>query len=363
MNILILANNDEGLYQFRKELLIELLKEHVVYATVPPGPYQKDLESLGLRLTLIPFNRHGINPIADIKLFNAYRILIKKVRPAVVLTYTIKPNVYGGIACALAKIPLIANITGLGTAVENGGLMQKITTLLYKVGLCKAKRVFFQNITNQDFMRKKRIVNGNEDLLPGSGVNLEHFILLPYPTSNTIHFSFISRIMKEKGFEQYLDAAIAIHEKHPNTVFHICGMMEQNYESRINELQKLGIVIYHGNVRDVRHIHKISHCTIHPTYYPEGLSNVLLESLACGRPIITTNRSGCKEIVEDGVNGFVVEQRNVLDLVLKIEDFLSLSYEQKKKMGEMGRLKVERYFSRTIVVYKYINEINSIKNG
>lgn len=363
MNILILANNDEGLYQFRKELLVELLKNHVVYATVPDGPYRSDLEKLGIKLTIIPFDRHGVNPISDIKLLCKYLILIKKVRPSVVLTYTIKPNVYGGIACALTKTPLIANITGLGTAVENGGLMQKITTLLYRAGLCKAKKVFFQNQANREFMRKKLVVSGNDDLLPGSGVNLQYFSQLPYPKSSTIHFSFISRIMKEKGFEQYIEAAVEIHRKYPNTVFHICGMMEQNYESVIDALQRKGVVLYHGNIRDVRIIHKISHCTIHPTYYPEGLSNVLLESLACGRPIITTNRSGCKEVVDDGINGFVVEQKNAQDLVQKIENFLSLSYDQKKRMGEMGRLKVERYFSRTIVVNKYMKEINAIQNG
>ena len=363
MNILILANNDEGLYQFRKELLVKLLKEHAVYATVPDGPYRKNLEKLGIKLTIISFDRHGMNPISDIKLLYKYLSLIKEVKPNVVLTYTIKPNVYGGIACAFTKTPFIANITGLGTAVENGGLMQKITTLLYKVGLCKARKVFFQNVANREFMRKKHIINGNDDLLPGSGVNLQHFTKLPYPTSNTIHFSFISRIMKEKGFEQYIEAAVEIRKKYPNTVFHICGMMEQNYKSVIDALQRKGTVLYHGNIRDVREIHKISHCTIHPTYYPEGLSNVLLESLACGRPIITTNRSGCKEVIDDGINGFVVEQRNTQDLVLKIEKFLSLSYEQRMKMGEMGRLKVERYFSRDIVVGKYMKEINAIKNG
>jgi len=148
MNILILANNDEGLYQFRKELLVKLLKEHAVYATVPDGPYGKDLVKLGLKLTIIPFDRHGMNPFSDFKLLCKYLSLIKEVKPNVVLTYTIKPNVYGGIACALNKTPFIANITGLGTAVENGGLLQKITTLLYKVGLCKARKVFFQNVAS-----------------------------------------------------------------------------------------------------------------------------------------------------------------------------------------------------------------------
>ena len=275
-----------------------------------------------------------------------------------VITYTIKPNVYGGIACQLCKVPYVANVTGLGTAVENGGILQKITLALYRMGLRKAKRVFFQNQANLDFMFSHKVVKGAYSLLPGSGVNLERFSPLPYPgEADGIHFVFISRIMREKGIEQYLDAAKYFAECHPELHFHICGFCEPEYKGKLDEYVQNGTVIYHGMVRDVREIHKISHCTTHPSFYPEGISNVLLESCACARPIITTDRSGCREVVDDGVNGYVVKQRDSEDLIQKIEKFLALTHEQRMQMGLAGRAKVEKEFDRKIVVNAYLTEM------
>lgn len=358
MKILILANDDEGLFQFRKELLIELLKSNDVYASVPEGPYKEDLIKLGIQLRIIGVNRHGVNPLEDIILVKQYYKLVKQIEPDIVLTYTIKPNVYGGIVCQLLHVPYIANITGLGTAVENGGLMQRLTVFLYRIGLKRAKKVFFQNTENQKFMLEKGIVRKNYELLPGSGVNLNHFKEMKYPEESVIHFAFISRIMKEKGVEQYLEAAEYIRNKYANTRFHVCGYCEQNYKRKLDSLQQKKIIEYHGCIRDVREMHRISHCTVHPTYYPEGLSNVLLESLACCRPIITTDRSGCREVIEDGVNGFIVKQQDSQDLINQIEKFLSLPHIQKCEMGKAGRKKVEKEFDRRIVVEKYISAIN-----
>jgi galacturonosyltransferase len=166
--------------------------------------------------------------------------------------------------------------------------------------------------------------------------------------------------MKEKGIDQYLEAATYIRDKYPATTFHVCGFCEEAYESKLLELQDEGTIVYHGLVSDVREVIKQTHCTIHPSYYPEGLSNVLLESSACGRAIITTNRAGCREVVEDGVNGYVVEQKNAQDLIDKIEKFLSLNYEEKRQMGIFGREKVEKEFDRNIVVNAYMEEINRI---
>lgn len=361
MRILVLANEDEGLYQFRGELLSELLKENEVFASVPAGKYIKDLEDMGCKVLNTEFNRHGINPIADISLMLKYRKYIRNIKPDLALTYTIKPNVYGGFICGLERVPFFANITGLGTAVETPGLMQKITVLLYKIGLKKATRVFFQNNDNRDFMIKKGVVKNNYTVIPGSGVNLNHFSLLPFPEGAKVEFAFISRIMKQKGIDQYLEAAEIIKSSHPETEFHICGYYDGDYENKIRDYQDRGIVQYHGNLRDVREIHKIIQCTIHPTYYPEGLSNVLLESAASGRAIITTNRSGCREVVDDGINGFVVREKDSNDLAQKIEQFLNMPWEQRKAMGLRGREKVEKEFDRQIVVKAYIDEIRKME--
>ncbi|MCP1126097.1 glycosyltransferase family 4 protein [Bacillus sp. 3103sda1] len=358
--VLILANNDVGLYKFRKELIQELVKEYKVYVSLPYGEFIPRLEELGCKFIDTPISRRGTNPITDLKLLMNYKKIIKEVKPDVVLTYTIKPNVYGGLACKMSGVPYIANITGLGTAVENGGLLQKVTLFLYKLALKEVNFVFFQNEENRKFFINQKIVRDNHRLIPGSGVNLNHYSLLDYPSDTMVNFLFIARVMKEKGIDQYLDAAKYIKERHPNTAFHILGFCEGSYESKLKEMQDSGIIQYHGMQNDVREFHKFSHCTIHPTYYPEGMSNVLLESAASGRPVITTNRSGCREIVDDTINGYIVEQENSRDLIEKIERFINLDYETKKQMGVAGRMKVEREFSRDIVVNAYMNEIEAI---
>lgn len=358
--ILILANNDVGLYKFRKELIEELVKENEVYISLPYGEYVPRLLKLGCEFLDTPISRRGTNPITDLKLLMNYKTIIKNIKPDVVLTYTIKPNVYGGLACRINSVPYIANITGLGTAVENGGLLQKITLFLYKAALKKARCVFFQNKDNEELFNKKNISMQKNKLIPGSGVNLDDYSLLEYPPEDKIHFLFIARVMKEKGIEQYLDAAEFIRKKYSNTIFHILGFCEDSYEEKLREMQEKDIIQYHGMQSDVREFHKISHCTIHPSYYPEGMSNVILESAASGRPVITTNRSGCREIVDNGVNGFIVEEQNSQDLINKIENFLMLDFESKKQMGIAGRKKVVKDFDRKSIIAAYLYEINYV---
>ncbi|MBQ8857252.1 MAG: glycosyltransferase family 4 protein [Lachnospiraceae bacterium] len=361
MKIMILANNDAGLYKFRRELLEELLKEHRVMICLPEGDYIQDMIDMGCEF--IPcdlLERRGMNPLKELKLISFYKKTLKLHQPDIVFTYTIKPNVYGGMVCGKLGIPYAANITGLGTAVENAGLMQKVTLTLYKLGLKKAQMVFFQNSENKNFMLEKKVVKGNYFQLPGSGVNLKHYQPLDYPQGKTIDFVFIARVMKEKGIDNYLDAAEVIRKKYPETRFHICGFCEDDYTDRLNELQEKGIIIYHGMVKDMTAIYKQTSCTIHPTYYPEGLSNVLLESSASARPIITTNRAGCREVIDDGVNGYICKQNDSEDLIKQVEKFLALSWEERRNMGLAGRKKVEKEFDRQIVVNKYLQEVHRI---
>ena len=361
VRVMILANNDVGLYKFRKELVAELLKENEVFICLPEGDFVNRLVEMGAKfLPCALLDRHGTNPVKELKLLSWYRETLKAYHPDIVFTYTIKPNVYGGAACAGLGIPYVANITGLGTAVENGGVMQKITLALYRRGLRKAQKVFFQNAENRDFMLSHNVVKGPYDMLPGSGVNLGQYRVWDYPTGETVDFVFIARVMKEKGIDQYLDAAKAIRKTHPETRFHICGFCEQDYRQELENLQNEDVIIYHGLVDDMTEIYKMAACTVHPTYYPEGLSNVLLESAASGRPIITTNRAGCREVVDDGVNGFVVRERDSGDLIEKIESFLGKNSRERKQMGLQGREKVEREFNRQIVIDKYIQEIRDV---
>ncbi|CAM2899098.1 glycosyltransferase family 4 protein [Salinicoccus roseus] len=359
--VLILVNHEVVIYNFRLEIVERLIeKEYEVYISSPAGEKIEELSALGCKHVDLTINRHGTNVVEELKLLSYYIKTIKRTKPDVVLSFTIKPNIYGGIACRLLNVPLIANITGLGTAVENKSIMQRISIRLYKMAFKKVNCVFFQNTENMEFFNNYNIAVDKHKLLPGSGVNLNRFDVLEYPHDKTTEFVFISRIMKEKGIEQYLEAAQYIKDKYPNTLFHVCGFCEEAYEDQLNELHEQGIIYYHGMVRNVSEILKRSHCTIHPTYYPEGLSNVLLESAASGRPIITTNRSGCREVVEEGKNGYMVEQKNSQALIKAIEKFLELDHKLKKQMGTEGRRKVEKEFDRGIVVDAYLKEVDKV---
>lgn len=358
--ILILANNDIGLYNFRKELIERLIQErNEVYISLPNGERVKDLEKLGCIFVETNVDRRGTNPIKDLKLILKYKNILKKVKPDIVLTYTIKPNIYGGLMCRIKNIPYICNITGLGTATENKSIVQKIVFVLYKCALKRVKCCFVQNSENLQFLTDNKLVDKMRcKLIPGSGVNLKHFKVLPYPNnSENVRFLFISRIMKEKGIEQYLEAAKVIKGKYSNTEFHVLGFCEQEYEAQLQKLTEDGIINYHGLQKDVIPFLQETSCLIHPSYYPEGMSNVLLEASASGRPVITTNRSGCKETVEDGKTGYIIEIKNSQQLIDKIEEFLKLSNEQRKQMGIDARKKVEKEFDRNIVIEEYLKNL------
>lgn len=357
---MILANSDIGLYKFRKELVEELIKEYKVYFSLPRGEFTQYFVDIGCIFVEAKFERRGMNPINELKLLNTYKRIVEMTVPDIILSYTIKPNIYGGMIARIKKIPYIVNITGLGTAVENNILLQKLIVVFYRAAFKNAKVIFFQNYENRYFFEKRKIALGKHRLLPGSGVNLNYYQTAVYPDSKTIKFVFAARIMKEKGIDQYLEMAEAIQKKFSNIEFHICGFCEQDYKTKLEEYSERGIIKYHGMVRDMRDIYRQVHCVIHPTYYPEGLSNVLLEASAVGRPIITTNRSGCREVIEDGINGFLVKERDSKDLIKKVEKFISLPDEKKEAMGLAGRKKVEKEFDRNIVIEKYLEVIKEL---
>lgn len=362
--MLFLVNHDVVIYNFRLEIVEAMLeKGYEVHISSPYGERIDDLINIGCIYHDVKMDRHSTSIVEGIRLINYYRKLNKKIQPDIVFSFTIKPNIYGGFASQLSNVPFVANITGLGTAVENEGLMQKITTLLYKASFRNIQTVFFQNTENQNFFINKNIAIGKHKLLPGSGVNLDRFKVMEYPSDEEISFVFISRIMKEKGIDQYLEAAKYITNKYDNVNFHVCGFLEDDYEQIINEYEDLEIIKYHGMVRDIRKVLKYVHCTVHPTYYPEGMSNVLLESLATGRPIITTNRSGTREIVDDSINGYMIESKSTEKLIDAIEKFIKLCPSKKEKLGINGRKIVEEKYDRCSVVESYNIEIQRLNVG
>lgn len=359
--VLILVNHDMTIYNFRLELVERLLEEgYEVYISSPNGEKIDDLRELGCFYHEIKIDRHGMNPIKELGLVLTYHKLMRQVKPDIVLGYTIKPNTYGALVAGLMGIPFLANITGLGSAVENEGLSQKITLLLYKIAFRKVDRIYFQNEENMQFFAKRNIYPDKYELLPGSGVNLQRFPLQTYPSDGSgIRFAFLSRIMKEKGIEEYLGAAQVLKTRYPDAEFHICGFCEEEYEENLKTLENAGTIICHGMIRDVAGFLKDMHCVVLPSYH-EGMSNVLLEGSATGRPIITTDCAGCREIVEDGINGYMVPTEDTQALVIAMDRFIKLNQTERKLMGLKARTKVEQEFDRQIVVTTYVNAIENL---
>ncbi|WP_322789592.1 glycosyltransferase family 4 protein [Paenisporosarcina antarctica] len=359
--MLVLTNSIKGLYSFRRELIEELIiQKYEVVIAAPEDNKMSYFTQMGCSIVKTSINSRGTNPITDLKLFISYFNLVKNLKPNVVLTYTIKPNVYGGLACRLLRVFYIANITGLGTSIESRGLIQKISLFLYRTGLKKAKCIFFQNEPNKLFFNNNNIVKSKSRLVPGSGVNLTQHSFEEYPEDDRlIKFLFIGRIMKDKGIDELIEAANRVKEKYPNVQFDIVGDREEDYTQLLKELDNNKIIKYHGRQNDVHTFIKKSHATINPSYH-EGMSNVLLESAATGRPVLASNIPGCRETFDEETSGFGFEAKNADSLVEAIIKFIELPYDKKKSMGFAGRRKMEKEYNRKIVINAYIDEINNL---
>lgn len=366
--ILIIANLDVGLYNFRRELLEALLAEpYEVHIALPDGKFIPKLVEMGCIFHETRLERRGMNPVHELQLLRRYRQIVKEVKPDAALTYTIKPNIYGGAVLASERIPYLTNITGLGTAVEGDGLLQKMTIRMYRYAMRRVSCLFFQNQTNEEYFTAKKIAVGKHKRIPGSGVNLERFRYLEYPPEDApVSMLFISRVLKEKGIDQFMEMAQVIKQEHPETEFHILGFCEDDdsapdsYRRRIAKLEEQGILKFEGMQEDIKPFMLKSQCTIHPSFYPEGMSNVCLESAASGRPVITTDRPGCRDTIENGKTGLLVRQQDTQDLIRAVRQFLSMPYEARKQMGMEARAKMEREFDRRIVVESYLKELARI---
>lgn len=363
--VLMLGNSDIVIYNFRRELIEKMIKSgYEVYVSLPYSKRTEALKDMGCIFINTEINGRGTDIFEDIKLCLQYLKTLIKVRPDVVLTYTIKPNIYGGIACRLMRIPYICNITGLGSGYLKNGLVKKIIKILSRISYKKATKIFFQNTSDMNTLINDNILTRNYDLLPGSGVNLERYNLLDYPDKESeVNFSFIARVMKDKGIDEYLEVAKSIKVNYPRVNFSIIGKIEEvKYRSILSEYERRGIIKYEGFNDDIIHVIEKSSCIINPSY-SEGMSNVLLEGAACGRPLIASDIPGCREIIDNDINGLLFNVKSAEDLIEKIDKFINLDYREKVLMGLAGRIKVQDSFNRDIVVDKYMNLINSIERN
>ena len=357
MKIAIIANSSKGLWGFRQDLIQELIRNNVVIAITPNNGSWDELIDIGCNMMNLPVDRRGMNPLKDINVFLKYREMLKREKPDLVITYTIKPNVYGGLACRLAHIPYAINITGLGTAFENGGLLKKLVIMMYSVACKNAKIVFFENEENRQIFIKERIVKEIQThRLNGAGVNLDKYRLTEYPEGDKIKFLFMGRVMAEKGINELFEAMKKLITNGVNCELHVLGGYEEDYKEKIDKYESEGWLYYHGYQKDVRPYIEKCHCFVLPSWH-EGMANTNLESAASGRPIITSNIPGCMEAVVDGVSGFLAERKNAEDLYRVMKRFAELPYEERKAMGLAGRKHMEEVFDKKKVVEETIFHI------
>lgn len=375
--IALLTNNDDDVYCFRLELIQAILSAgYRMLISCPDGPKFEIMEEIGLKKgeSFIydnpPIDRRGTSVIKDSKLMMHYRSLFKKNKPAVILTYTAKPNVYASLIAHRLHIPVINNVTGLGSVVNESGLKKKLIMSLFKKAYRGSACIMFQNSTNMKLAKDLGWVKGDCKLIPGSGVALDRYPVQEYPEGGdgsegeTIVFNYIGRVLHDKGVDDYIEAAKRIKAKYPRTEFNMLGFIEpteSHYEAELEKLGKQGIVLYRGSQKDVKPWIKRAHGIIHPSTYGEGMSNVLLENASSGRLIITTDNPGCRETVNDGISGFIYHGGDVDELVQKIETVVkNIPNEKRKQMGLEGRKKVEQEFSREVVIEAYLGKIKEL---
>lgn len=355
--ILILSNHFITLYSFRRELIAQLRERgHEVVISMPADEKNEYFEKLGCRVIETKMARRGMNPAQDIGLMLRYREIMREVKPDVIFSYTIKPNIYGTMASNALGYRQVCNITG-GTMFMKENLVSRVIRVLYRMSIRRAYKVFFQNTSDRDYYRAHGLVRDNWEMLPGSGVNLEQHALCPMPEDGTLRFIFIGRLMEAKGIDQYLECARRIRSRHPNTRFYVAGFIEEEkYKALVDGYAADGSVEYLGFQENIDEWIRSCSCTVLPSLGGEGVPNALLESAATGRPCIASDIPGSRDAVDDGVTGYLFTPGSTEKLVDCVEKFLALSGAEREKMGLAGRAKVEREFDRAIVIEKYIRE-------
>lgn len=364
MKTLVFISNSFGsLYNFRQELICQMAEQYRVVIVTPMSREDYGLyetwKAKGILLEETALSRRGKNPLQEGKLLRQYKSLLERLKPDLVITYTIKPNIYAGMACQRLGIPFFANITGLGTAFHGTGILRNVSAFLYRKSLKNADAVFMQNKEIESVFLKHGIQGKRMILVPGSGINLEKFPVLPYSEENANRFLYIARIMREKGAEEFFYAAEQLKKRYPKACFDVVGFCEETYEEKLKDLETRGVIKYHGWQNDVRMFLQTAGCVVQPSYH-EGLSNVCLEAAAAGRPLLVSDIPGCRETVNEGLSGFVFPPGDKEALLDCMERFCRLNFAEKTAMGVAGRRKMEKEFDREKVVLLYREQIERI---
>lgn len=355
--ILIITNHSYMFWQFRKELVEELQKHFEIAISTPLVGHEEDLAAIGCKIIPTDVQRRSVNPMTDLRLFCTYMNMLRKEQPDMVITYSIKPNVYAGCACQILKIPYYINVQGLGTAFQKKK-MAYLVSLLYKIACRKAKTVFFENEENALLFRSKKITFAEQQtMLAGAGVNLQHYEYVALKKSETVHFLYLGRIMKEKGMDELFQAIRELHAEYGSrVVLDLVGFFEDSYKDEVEQLISEGIVNFYGFQEDPRPFYEKADCIVLPSYH-EGMSNVLLEAAACGRMLVTSDISGCREAVEPGKTGLLCKVKDAGSLFDAMKQVINLTPEEREAAGKLGRKKMEREFDRKKVVDLIVSQI------
>lgn len=364
--VILAANSSWNIVNFRAGLIRALKQagyEPVVVAPLDP-PAEERMPELAVERAVIRIDRSGLNPLADLRLLREYRRTLKRLRPAAFLGFTIKPNIYGCIAARSLGIPAIANISGLGTVFIKRGPLLALVTRLYRFGLKRAAVVFFQNPDDRALFLERRIVRAEQTrLLPGSGVDLDRFAPAQ-PPSGPATFLLIARLLGDKGIREFVAAARSLRTELPTARFQLLGPIDEGNRTAISRAELDSwiaerVVEYLGETDDVRPFVAAASAVVLPSYR-EGLPRTLLEAAAMARPLIATDVPGCREVVEDGVNGYLCQVRDSATLAKAMRKLADLPIAERSAMGEAGRLKVQEQFSETVVIGAYLDALDTL---
>lgn len=365
--VVITSNTSWYLYNFRKNTILALLNEgYKVVAVSPKDEYSEKLKDLGADYQPITIDQGGTNPVKDIGTFIGFVKLYRKIRPDAILNFTPKNNIYSTLAGYLFGAKAINNIAGLGMVFINENITAKLARFLYKISQPKAHTIFFQNNDDKAIFKKYDLAPMEiTDRVPGSGVDLSRFTISPSTDDGVTRFLLIARMLYDKGIGHYVEAARELKAKYGDKVeFRLLGFLDVNNPSAVSkqEMQAWvgeGIVNYLGVSDSVEKEIAQVDCMVLPSFYREGVPKSLLEACAMGKPIVTTDNVGCRETVDDGLNGFLCEPRSTSSLVEKLDHMITLTHTVCLEMGQQSRLKVEREFDEQIVINKYLQAVKS----
>lgn len=367
MRIAIVINTSWNIFNFRLNLAKALMTAgHEVIAIAPPDAYSDKLVAAGMQYVPVHMENKGTNPVKDLLLIKQFYSIYKSVKPDVILQYTIKPNIYGTLAAKMAGIPVINNVSGLGTVFIVKNLVSKVALGLYKLAFQFPAKVFFQNNDDRQLFLEHNLVNEKiTEVLPGSGVDTTRFKPCESFSRNPdFRFLMISRVLYEKGIVEYVEAAKELKQKHPQARFQLLGAFDEAGNVGIKKTVfqdwiKGGEIEHLGTSDDVASIIAQADCVVLPSYR-EGTPKTLLEAAAMGKPIVTTNVPGCKETVKDTYNGYLCEVRSAADLAAKMEQVLLQSDQELERMGQNSRQFALEKFDEKHVINRYFNAIKEI---